>query len=105
MSTDVTCPDELWANLDQCNEALRQVLADPALKRKERTDAIREKEAPVLLALGQMANHVETTAACKSDVFTTGFRPHNEHRKLREQGVETRRRQRVSAKLEQLQNS
>jgi len=96
--------EELWDALNKSARALHEVLDNPQLKRKERTEAVREKEAPVLLALGKLAEHVETTASCKSDVFTTGFRPHTEHLKLKERGVQTRRRQRVSAKLAELQD-
>ncbi len=103
-STYIPCKEELWNALNQSTEDLHLVLANRTLKRKERTEAVREKESPVLLALGKIAEYVEDTASCKSDVFTTGFRPHTEHRKLKEDGVQTRRRQRVSAKLAQLQD-
>ncbi|TNE59682.1 MAG: hypothetical protein EP344_08380 [Bacteroidetes bacterium] len=91
-------------NLQDSNAALQEVLENPELKRKERTEAVRDKEAQVLLALGKMAEYIEQAATCKSDIFTTGFRPHAEHRKSRNNGFETRRRQRVSAKLAQLQD-
>lgn len=96
--------EDLWEELSENTEALHAVLDNPQLKRKERTEAVREKEAPVLLALGKLAEYVEKTASCKSDVFTTGFRPHTEHQKLKEEGIQTRRRQRVKAKLAQLQD-
>lgn len=76
---------------------------NPELKRKLRTEALRETESDVLLALGKMADHIEEKASCKSDVFTTGFRPHAEHRKRIEEGSETRRRQRVLAKIAKLE--
>lgn len=100
----ISCKEEFWTELSKRTDDLHRVLANLELKRKERTEAVREKEAPVLVALGEMAKHVEATASCKSDVFTTGFRPHTEHRKLKKEGVETRRRQRVSAKMAQLQD-
>lgn len=103
-SAYIPCKEDHWSELSLSTEELHQVLANPELKRKERTEAVREKEAPVLLALGKLAKYVETTATCKSDVFTTGFRPHTEHKKLREEGTQTRRRQRVSAKMAQLQD-
>lgn len=92
-------PEGLWEDLKTACEALRLTLDDPTLKRKERTDAIREKEAPALVALNRMADYVENAAPYKSDVFTTGFRPQTEHRKL----VQTVRRRRMSARLEQLE--
>ena len=101
-SSYIPYKEEFWDNLNRSTEELHEVLANSQLKRKERTEAVREKEAPVLLALGKMAEFVESAATCKSDVFTTGFRPHTEHRKLKEEGVQTRRRQRVSAKMAQL---
>lgn len=92
-------PDDLLQALNLSCRELNGVLDNPLLKRKLRTEAVRAKEAAVLLALDKMAEYVETEASCKSDVFTTGFRPHAEHRKLIEEGVETRRRRRVSAKM------
>ena len=102
-SSYIPNPLEMWSALDQSTAALRLILEHSPLKRKERTEAIREKESLVLLALGRMADYVECAASCKSDVFTTGFRPHTEHRKRIEEGMETRRRQRVSAKMVQLE--
>ncbi|MBK8967867.1 MAG: hypothetical protein IPM36_14605 [Lewinellaceae bacterium] len=102
-STYIPNQSDLWDALNESVNALHMVLDNPQLKRRERTEALREKEAPVLLALGKLAEYVEKTASCKSDVFTTGFRPHAEHRKLKERGIQTRRRQRVSAKLAELQ--
>ena len=89
----------LWEELKSANARLLEAIADPALKRKARTEAIREKEAQVLLSLGQIVDYSEAIATCKSDVFTTGFRPHLEHRRLIEDGIDTRRRRRVSAKM------
>lgn len=94
---------ELWEKLNKTSADLNAVLENADLKRKVRTEAVREKESEVLVALGKFAEYIESTATCKSDVFTTGFRPHAEHRKLIEEGVETRRRQRVSAKMAQLE--
>lgn len=85
--------------LDAACSDLRRTLENPDLKRKERTDAIREKEAPVMVALGKMADYIERAAPCKSDIFTTGFRPQTEHRKP----VKTLRSQRMSARLAQLE--
>lgn len=94
---------ELWDELNKTSADLHAVLENADLKRKVRTEAVREKESEVLVALDKLAEYVESAATCKSDVFTTGFRPHAEHRKLIEEGVETRRRQRVSAKMAQLE--
>lgn len=94
---------EHWNLLNSTCSALNLVLDNSLLKRKTRTEAVREREADVLLALGKLAEHVEAAASCKSDVFTTGFRPHAEHQKLIEEGVETRRRQRVLAKMARLE--
>ena len=92
-------PETLWSALKMSILDLRTVLDDADLKRKERTDAIRERESQVLVALSRMADHVEQTATCKSDIFTTGFRAQTEHRKP----VETVRRRRMSVKLAQLE--
>ena len=92
-------PESLWNNLKEHTLELRTVLDDPELKRKERTDAVREREAQVLVALSRLAEHVEKTASCKSDIFTTGFRAQTEHRKP----AETVRRRRMSVKLAQLE--
>ncbi|MCB0528307.1 MAG: hypothetical protein KDC61_08875 [Saprospiraceae bacterium] len=94
-------PEKHWERLRKSCADLRVILEDPDLKRKERTDAIREKEAPVLVALGQMADYIETAAPCKSDVFTTGFRPQTEHRRP----TKTRRSQRMSVKLALLESA
>lgn len=95
----VTKPEDLWNTLKAATLELRAVLDDPELKRKERTDAVREREAQVLVVLSRMAEHVEKTASCKSDIFTTGFRAQTEHRKP----SETVRRRRMSVKLAQLE--
>lgn len=92
-------PETLWNTLKANTMELRAVLDDPELKRKERTDAIREREAQVLVALSRLADHVEKTASFKSDIFTTGFRAQTEHRKP----SETVRRRRMSIKLAQLE--
>lgn len=92
-------PNDIWQNLKESCSELHAVLDAPDLKRKERTDAMREKEAQVLVALSRMADYVEQTAICKSDIFTTGFRSQTEHRKA---GA-TVRRQRMSVKLAQLE--
>jgi hypothetical protein len=78
---------------------LREALDNPFLKRKNRTEVVREKEALVLLALNHMADYVERFASCKSDVFTTGFRPQSEQRRTISAGNGTRRQQRMSAKM------
>lgn len=95
----LTKPEGIWNALDAHTRQLRVVLDDADLKRKERTDAIREREAQVLVALTRMADHIEQTATCKSDIFTTGFRAQTEHRKP----SETVRRKRMSIKLAQLE--
>lgn len=102
-STYVPKRDDLVEALQVQCEMLNEVLANPQLKRKERTEAVRDKEGSVLMALEKLAAYVEAAASCKSDVFTTGFRPHNEHRKRMEDGSATRRRQRLSAKMARLE--
>ncbi len=92
-------PDVIWSDLDKSCLELRLTLENPELKRKDRTDAIREKEAPVMMALGKIADYIEQAAPCKSDVFTTGFRPQTEHRRP----AKTLRSQRMSARLAQLE--
>jgi len=78
--------------------SLRRVLADSNLKRKLRTEAVREKEAAVLLSLGETADFLEKNLLYKSDVFTSGFRPYTTHRKT----SATRLEQRMAAKLARL---
>jgi hypothetical protein len=95
----ISKPEGLWESLSEVLRELRDTLEDPELKRKERTDAIREKESQVLVGLTRIADYVEQAATCKSDVFTTGFRAQTEHRKT----VETIRRRRMSVKLAQLE--
>lgn len=95
---------DLWDTLNIAAIELQRVLSNDELKRKARTEAVREKEGEVLLALGEFAAYVESGASCKSDIYTTGFRPYAEHRKLIEEGIETRRRQRVSARMARLEN-
>ena len=68
-------PRSIWEELETSCFELRRTLENQDLKRKERTDAIREKEAPVMVALGKIADYIEKAAPCKSDIFTTGFRP------------------------------
>lgn len=84
--------------LNTANLALRKVLADPHLKRKMRTEAVREKEATVLLFLGELADFLENNLQYKSDIFTSGFRPYTTHRK----NSATRLEQRMAAKLARL---
>lgn len=81
--------------------ALRQVLSDASLKRKVRTEAIREKEADVLFSLGEIADFLENNLHYKSDIFTAGFRPYTTHRKT----SATRLEQRMAAKLARLDES
>jgi hypothetical protein len=92
-------PEGLWEHLKESCAELHAVLDASELKRKERTDVVREKEAQVLVALSRLADYVEQTAICKSDIFTTGFRSQTEHRKA---GA-TVRRKRMSVKLAQLE--
>lgn len=84
--------------LNAANNVLRKVLADPHLKRKLRTEAVREKEATVLLFLGEIADFLENNLKYKSDIFTSGFRPYTTHRK----NSATRLEQRMAAKLARL---
>jgi hypothetical protein len=93
--------DFIRAMLQEKCAGLRRVLNNLHLKRKDRTEAVREQEAQLLVQLSRMADYVETSIYCKSDVFTTGFRPLSEHRK----DFETRRRQRLSAKLAHLERT
>ena len=88
----------LLEKLNTANAALRKVLADPHLKRKPRTEAVREKETAVLLFLGEMADFLENNLQYKSDIFTSGFRPYTTHRK----NSATRLEQRMAAKLARL---
>lgn len=84
--------------LSATTASLRRVLADSNLKRKLRTEAVREKEAAVLLSLGEIADFLENNLTYKSDVFTSGFRPYTTHRKT----SATRLEQRMAAKLARL---
>ncbi|HOY05274.1 MAG TPA: hypothetical protein PLO67_07725 [Saprospiraceae bacterium] len=85
--------------LNAANIALRSVLADSNLKRKLRTEAVREKEAIVLHFLGEVADFLENNLQFKSDIFTSGFRPYTTHRKT----SATRLEQRMAAKLARLE--
>lgn len=98
----VPCDMRRWQALERSAASLRQVMRNPALKRRARTEAIREQEAIVLQALQQMADYIEVKASCKSDIFTTGFRPQSEQRQVQAELANTRRHQRISAKLERL---
>lgn len=95
--------EERWQELNEACQGLRQVLDNPLLKRKIRTGALREQEARVLLALNRMADYVERAAPCKSDVFTTGFRPQSEQRRAMAIANGTRRQLRMSAKMARLE--
>jgi hypothetical protein len=92
-----------WQELADATHGLRQALDNPLLKRKMRTGAVREQEARVLLALNRMADYVEQAAPCKSDVFTTGFRPQSEQRRAMAIANGTRRQLRMSAKMARLE--
>ncbi|MBK8557210.1 MAG: hypothetical protein IPL65_16245 [Lewinellaceae bacterium] len=76
------CPETLRINAGTALEHLSKVMADSSLKRKIRTDAIRLAEKPLVESLLLLANCVEQSAQCKSDINTTGFRPSAEQRKL-----------------------
>lgn len=99
----ISNPLHVWTTLHDANEVLRVALLDNNLKRKERTEALRERESHVLVALSNMADYIEGHALCKSDVYTTGFRPHTEHRRPVEDGQGTRRHQRMSARMAKLE--
>lgn len=90
-------PDELWEELRQCCHSLRTTMENQFLKRKERTDAVRAKEAHLLVALEKMATHIERNLQFKSDALSSGFHLHNDHAK-----AETRRKQRMSVKIARL---
>ena len=94
--------EALWNELHAACQRLREALDNPLLKRKVRTEAVREKESEVLLALNRMADHVETAAPCKSDIFTTGFRPQSEQRRAMAIANGTRRQLRMTAKMDRL---
>ena len=87
--------------LSATTASLRRVLSDSNLKRKLCTEAVREKEAAVLLSLGEIADFLENNLTYKSDVFTSGFRPYTTHRKT----SATRLEQRMAAKLARLDES
>lgn len=91
----------LLERLSATTASLRRVLSDSNLKRKLRTEAVREKEAAVLLSLGEIADFLENNLTYKSDVFTSGFRPYTTHRKT----SATRLEQRMAAKLARLDES
>ena len=84
--------------LNSATNSLRRVLADPNLKRKMRTEAVREKEAVVLHYLNLMSDFLENNLQFKSDIFLSGFRPYTTHRKA----TITRLEQRMAAKLVRL---
>jgi hypothetical protein len=92
-------PASVWESLKTHASALRMVLTNQELKRKLRTEAMREQEHLLLIDLKQMAEYVESTIAFKSDIYTTGFRPQTEQR--RPGG--TLRGKRILAKLEALE--
>lgn len=92
-------PASVWESLKAHASALRMVLTNQELKRKMRTEAMREQEHLLLIDLKQMAEYVEATIAFKSDIYTTGFRPQTEQR--RPGG--TLRGKRILAKLEALE--
>lgn len=98
-------PEQLSEQLEEANQALRAALTDPNLKRKERTETLRGLESKVIIALGNLADYVEGHAPCKSDVYTSGFRPHAEHRRSATEGHETRRHQRISARMAKLEEA
>ena len=77
----LTCPDTLVIDVRTALDSLQQVLEDPSLKRKARTQAIRKEELPLKESLLALAQYVEQKAECKSDIHTTGFRPASEQRK------------------------
>lgn len=94
----------LCHELEEAANGLRNTLDNPELKRKARTEALREREATVLITLNRLADYVERFAPCKSDVFTTGFRPQSEQRRPVSVSHKTRRQQRMTAKMEKIQN-
>lgn len=97
-NTHMTSAACILQRLSDTTASLRRVLSDPNLKRKLRTEAVREKEAAVLLSLGELADFLENNLAYKSDIFTSGFRPYTTHRKT----SATRLEQRMAAKLARL---
>ena len=61
---NVPVQPDLWMALHTACATLNEVLADTRLKRKERTEAVREKEAPVLMMLDKWATYIESAATC-----------------------------------------
>ncbi|MEZ4917531.1 MAG: hypothetical protein R2792_00375 [Saprospiraceae bacterium] len=77
----LNCPTEILEDVRNQLLTLQGVLADSSLKRKARTEAIRSYELPLKASLKVLADYIEGQAQCKSDIYTTGFRPLSEQRK------------------------
>ena len=77
----MSVPARLLEALEAELSRFQSVLNNPDLKRKARTDAIRAAEIPLRHILSDLACYVEKAAPCKSDIYTTGFRPAWEGRK------------------------
>ncbi len=77
----LSIPGDALEPLEAELERFLRVLNNPELKRKARTDAIRKAEVPLRQVLSGLADLVEKSAPCKSDIYTTGFRPASESRK------------------------
>jgi hypothetical protein len=101
-NSNLVRPDEIWNSLQQHLFDLRAVLNSNAYrKQQEKTILVRELETYLLMDLNRMADYIENHIGCRSDVFTTGFRSQTEQRKV----VQTRRRQRIVSKMEQISDS
>lgn len=95
---NISKPTTLWEDLSETCRSLRATLADSSLRRKRRTEAIREQEARLLSKLEKMAEHVERITAFKSDALSAGFHLHNDH----SDKPDTRRKQRMTTKMARL---
>ena len=91
-------PEGICERLATAVAQLRDTTNDRALKGKFRTEAIRQMEVPIHQQLGHLADYVEDTCQCKSDINTTGFRPQSEQRR----DSVARRTARVSERMQVL---
>jgi hypothetical protein len=103
MNQNVNVPncESTWRLVADTRQAIIDASGTYYARQKDKTQAIREREAALTLALEKMADHIQTAATCKSDVYTTGYRPHSEHRSNQGVGKDhlNRRRLKVSARI------
>jgi len=95
--------EAFWCALKQSIDDFRQILSNPFLKRKKRSDALRQTELIVFDTLDKLAIYIEELAELKSDIFTTGFHVHADHFREDNSGKMTRRNQRMVAKITDLE--